>query len=195
MSELIAAGQAFLDRTARFRGPAMLIGGVLWDYATLRIDRIFDNVVLGLYLLVFGACIVIQLRVHLGTGVWRPVEERVHWIGYLSQFLLGGLLSAYFIYYLHGAPLLRGIVWLLLLATAAIAVEVLSSWRQLPELWVPLYGAVAFHFGMAGMPVLWGDFIGPLVPARKHHPVLQYHHQAGHQEQGDNGSHQYPETQ
>lgn len=162
--EALAPLWAFLERTAHIRGPAMLIAGVLWDYATLRIDRVFDNVVLALYLLVFGLCILVQLRVHLGTGVWDFVAQRVHWVQYLSQFLLGGLLSAYFIYYLHGAPLLRAIVWLLLLGSAAVFVEVVSSWRQLPELWVPLFGAVAFHFGMAGMPVLWGDFIGPLVP-------------------------------
>lgn len=156
--------KALWARTEPARGPVLLLGGVLWDYLTLRIDRLLDNVLLGAYLLVLGLCIVLQLRSELGTGLPAFIEKRLHWAGYLASFLLGGLLSAYFIYYLNGAPLLRGVIWLMVLGTAAAAVELVRSWTKLPELWVPLYGAVAFHFGLAAVPVLWGDFIGPAVP-------------------------------
>lgn len=156
--------KALWERTEPLRGPVFLLGGVLWDYLTLRIERVFDNALLGVYLALLGLCIVVQLRAHLGTGLPAFVEKRLPWARYLASFLLGGLLSAYFIYYLHGAPFLRGMIWLAVLGTAGLAVELMRSWTRLPELWVPLYGAVAFHFGLAAVPVLWGDFIGPTLP-------------------------------
>lgn len=145
-------------------GPLLLVGGILWDYATLRIDRLADNLLLALYLVLLAGCITVQLRESLGTGLPRWLETRVHWTRYLAHFLLGGLLSAYFIYFFTGAPLLRAAAWLVVLAGAALAVEFLPAWSRLPALLAPILAAVTFHFGLAGLPVLLGDFVGPVLP-------------------------------
>lgn len=161
---LRARVKRWLDRTRPLHGPVLLVAGVLYDFLTLRIDRLFDNVFLGVYLLAFALATVLQLRVHLKTGVPGWLERRVHWVHNLGQFLLGGLLSAYLIYYFRGAPLLRGAVWLTVLGVGATVNELLPRWLKLPELWTPLLTVLAFHYVLAAGPVLTGTFIGTGLP-------------------------------
>lgn len=154
----------WLHRTRPVHGPVMLVAGVLYDFLTLRIDRLFDNVFLGVYILAFALATVLQLRVHLRTGVPTVLEKRIHWVHNLGQFLLGSLLSAYLIYYVRGAPLLRGAIWVFVLAVAATVNELLPRWLKLPELWTPLLTVLAFHYVLAAGPVLTGSFIGTALP-------------------------------
>lgn len=154
----------FLAWSQPAHGPLMLLGGVLWDFLTLRIDRLFDNLFLGVYLLLFALVTVLKLRVHLKTGTPAWLDRRIHWVHNIGQFLLGGLLSAYLIFYIRGAPLLRAGLWLLILGLAAAVNELLPRWLKLPELWVPLLTVLGFHYVLAAGPVMTGWFIGPVVP-------------------------------
>jgi hypothetical protein len=157
--------RAWIARTRPLHGPLLLVGGILWDFLTFRTERVLDNVLLGVYLVVFAGAAVVQLRVHARSGVPGWLASRIHWVHNLGQFLLGGLLSAYLIHYFRGAPLLRGLVWLLVLGTLALVNEFLPRWIKLPETWVPLLSVLAFHFALASGPVMLGVFIGFWIPA------------------------------
>ncbi len=148
----------------RFQGPALLVVGIGWDFLTLRVDRLADNVFLGLYLLAFAGAVTLVLRHHLGTGLPGWLERRPHWPRNLAHFLLGSLLSAYLIYYFRGAPLLRAGLWLVALGSAAVLNELSPHWLKNPTVWVPLLVLVGFHYALAAGPVLTGAFIGMGVP-------------------------------
>jgi hypothetical protein len=98
-----------------FMPPVFFFSGVTYDTLTLtRIDRLQDNLLLLIYLLLLGVLIVLTGR--LGS---EPAPEReqlatfspfVRWVlrtrpfyPMAVQFLLGGLFSAYAIFYSRSA--------------------------------------------------------------------------------------------
>lgn len=151
-------------RTRWFHGPLFLLGGGVWDYYTLQLDRWIDNALLAFYLFLFAGVTVLDFRADLRLPVpafatrWRTGLELA------GQFALGGLLSAYFVHYLRGAPLQRELVWLGLLATLAVVNEVAEHTRRVPWLRVPLLGFAAFNYLLAVLPFATGQLVGPVLP-------------------------------
>jgi hypothetical protein len=157
--------RALLERTAPIHGPLLFIGGGLWDYATLRLERLADNALLLLYLVVYAAITALDLRRLDGAPLpsWLATRPRV--ITLVGQFVLGGLLSAYFVHYLRGAPIQRELIWLTLLALLAVGNELADRRPQeLPLVRLPLLAFVAFNYLLAVLPLLTGKLVGPLVP-------------------------------
>jgi DUF2914 family protein len=163
--------------------PALFFfGGVSFDTLMLtRIDRLLDNLVLLLYLIVLGVLIVLMGRQDsetsgagdmVGTGGGSsssgPPSASVAAQGFgfvararpyysiASQFLLGSLFSAYAIFYSRSASLTSTAVFFFLLVGLLIGNEFLHDRRSNLKLMVALYTLAACSFLTFFLPVVTG---------------------------------------
>ena len=148
--------------------PLFFFSGVTYDSFTLtRIDRLVDNLLLLLYLALLGFLIVLTGR--LGTS--RPVPEdhvaMKPWFPRLLlqarpyapmaiQFLLGGLFSAYTIFYWKSATFTGTAIFFCLLAALLVANELCRDRLSNLQILIALYALVASAFFTFFLPVMTG---------------------------------------
>ena len=140
--------------------------GVTYDTVTLtRIDRLFDNLMLLLYLTLLGALIVLKGRADLEKtqGLQAATENTPHFLAPAEpyypmaiQFLLGGLFSAYAIFYSQSASLTTTAFFFGVLVVLLVGNEFLHDRLSNLKLLVSLYALVAFSFFTFFLPVLTG---------------------------------------
>lgn len=142
--------------------------GVIYDTITLtRIDRLLNNLVLLLYLTLLGLLIVLTGRYELGrsnpaevfgagSGVMQLLDRTRPYYSRAIQFLLGGLFSAYAIYYSQSASLTTTVVFFAVLVAFLVANEFLRDRLSSVRLLVTLYALVTFSFFTFFLPVLTG---------------------------------------
>ena len=162
----LAKVQSFL--TKPFMPAVFFLSGVTYDTLTLtRIDRLLDNLILLLYLVLLGALIVLTGRV----GVEPPpdqaklasssrftrwmLESRLYY-PMASQFLLGSLFSAYTIFYSRSATFSGTAVFFALLIMLLVANEFLRDRLSNLRLLISLYAVVCFAFFTFFLPVITG---------------------------------------
>ena len=150
-----------------FMPAIFFLGGVTFDTLTLsRIDRLLDNLILLLYLSLLGALVVLTGRMQLGmipessseTG-WSFIQLVNRTRPYFAKalhFLLGGLFSAYAIFYSQSASLTATAVFFGIIVAFLIANEFLHNRVASQKLLVSLYGMVTFSFFTFFLPVLTG---------------------------------------
>jgi hypothetical protein len=165
MSPLVKIQSAL---TKPFMPAVFFLSGVTYDTVTLtRIDRLQDNLVLMLYLALLGTLIVL-------TGRWgnEPSPDReqlaslssfTRWVfasrpyyPMASQFLLGGLFSAYTIFYSRSATFTGTAVFFALLIMLLVANEFLRDRLSNLRLLISLYAVVCFAFFTFFLPVMTG---------------------------------------
>jgi hypothetical protein len=151
-----------------FMPAVFFISGVTYDTVTLtRIDRLQDNLLLLTYLLLLGVLIVLTGRLGIEPA---PDQEQLatlspfaRWVlrvrpyyPMASQFLLGGLFSAYAVFYSRSATLTRTAVFLGVLVILLIANEFLRDRLSNLRLLVALYALACFSFFTFFLPVMIG---------------------------------------
>ncbi len=151
-----------------FMPAVFFLSGVTYDTLTLtRIDRLQDNLLLLMYLLFLGVLIVLTGRLGI-----EPAPEREHlatlsafgrWIlkarpyyPMAVQFLLGGLFSAYAIFYSRSATLTSTAIFFALLVFLLVGNEFLRDRLSSLRLLVSLYAVVCFAFFTFFLPVMTG---------------------------------------
>lgn len=144
------------------------LSGVSYDTLTLtRIDRLQDNLLLLLYLLLLGVLIVLTGRLGI-----EPASDREHlsalspfarWVlcarpyyPMAVQFLLGGLFSAYAIFYSRSATLTSSAIFFALLILLLVGNEFLRDRLSSLRLLISLYALVCFAFFTFFLPVMTG---------------------------------------
>ena len=150
------------------------LAGVTYDSVTLtRIDRLRDNLILMAYLSLLGALIVLTTRADLGrvtadatvdSGNVKslvPIKSLIaraqpHY-PHVIHFLLGGLFSAYTIYYSQSASLTATAIFFALLVVLLVTNEFLNDSPTNVRLLVSLYAVVVFSFFTFFLPVLLGS--------------------------------------
>src|SRR4029078_2688601 len=154
--------------TKPFMPGVFFSSGIAYDTLTLtRIDRLQDNLLLLIYLLLLGVLIV--LTGGLGSGPAPDLEQlatlspSTRWVlqsrpyyPMASQFLLGGLFSAYTIFYSRSATLTSTGIFFALLIALLIANEFLRDRLSSLRLLVSLYALVCFAFFTFFLPVMTG---------------------------------------
>ena len=154
--------------TKPFMPAVFFLSGVTYDTLTLtRIDRLQDNLLLLIYLLLLGILIVLTGR--LGIEPAPDREQLAHlspfarWVLHsrpyypmVTQFLLGGLFSAYAVFYSRSATLTGTAVFFALLVILLVANEFLRSRLSNLRLLVSLYALVCFAFFTFFLPVMTG---------------------------------------
>jgi hypothetical protein len=149
--------------------PALFfLSGVTYDTLTLtRIDRLQDNLLLQIYLLLLGVLIVLTGR--LGVEPAPDCEQlaalsrEVRWVlrarpyyPMAVQFLLGSLFSAYAIFYSRSATLTTTAIFFALLVALLVVNEFLRDRLSSLRLLVCLYAIVCFAFFTFFLPVITG---------------------------------------
>ncbi|MDF0645378.1 MAG: DUF2914 domain-containing protein [Nitrospira sp.] len=151
-----------------FMPAVFFLAGVTYDTLTLtRIDRLQDNLLLLLYMLLLGALIVLTGRVGIEPPPDREqlasVPPFIRWMlrsrpyyPMASQFLLGGLFSAYTVFYSRSASLTGTAVFFGLLVLLLVGNEFLRDRLSNLRLTVSLYALVCFSFFTFFLPVMTG---------------------------------------
>ncbi|MBX3301544.1 MAG: DUF2914 domain-containing protein [Nitrospira sp.] len=151
-----------------FMPAVFFLCGVSYDTVTLsRIDRLLDNLVLLLYLALLGALIVLTGRLGVesppereqlltGSPFTRWVWESRPYYPMASQFLLGGLFSAYAIFYSQSATFTGTAIFFALLIVLLVANEFLRDRLSNLRILVGLYAVVCFAFFTFFLPVITG---------------------------------------
>jgi hypothetical protein len=147
----------FLRRNEQYVPPALFLGGVGWDAATLRrIDALVDNVLLGTYLALLGGFIVLAVLDRRDAPLPQALERLTPWATPGIQFFAGGLFSAYVIYYTQSASLTTASLFLGVLVAALVANEII--WSRTFNVYVLLgvYFLAVFCFVTFFLPVVLG---------------------------------------
>ncbi len=162
---MVSKLQALLTRP--FMPAVFFFVGVGYDTLTLtRIDRLQDNLILLLYLTLLGALIVLQGRDDIRRLAGEAGPDRPTWVRWVGtayahapmaiQFLLGGLFSAYAIFYFRSASLTGSAVFFGFLVGLLVANEFLKSKLSNIMVVLGLYATVCFSFLTFFLPVMTG---------------------------------------
>jgi len=151
-----------------FMPAVFFLSGVTYDTLTLtRIDRLQDNLLLLIYLLLLGVLIVLTGRLGIEPAPSREqlatLSPFARWVlqsrpyyPMASQFLLGGLFSAYAVFYSRSATFTGTAVFFALLIALLVANEFLRDRLSNLRLLVSLYALVCFSFFTFFLPVVTG---------------------------------------
>ena len=162
----LAKVQAILAKP--FMPAVFFFSGVTYDSLTLtRIDRLQDNLLLLIYLLLLGVLIVLTGRLGIEPAPDRKqlaaLSPVIRWVlrsrpyyPMASQFLLGGLFSAYAIFYSRSATLTSTGVFFGVLVLLLVSNEFLRDRLSNLRLLVSLYALVCFGFFTFFLPVMTG---------------------------------------
>ncbi len=142
----------------RHAGLVGFFGGFLYDSITLRrIDKVFDNVLLAVYLTILGVLLVLERRAAWHRSVPRFVTEYPRALELATQFLFGGLFSAYVVFYFKSAGGAGSLLFMLLLAAAMVLNEFGDgALRRLETIRLALYFFTSFSFFLFAIPVFAG---------------------------------------
>ena len=137
--------------------PVLFFGGVTWDALTLqRIDALFDNLVLGLYLVLLGGFIVLSTLARNDRPLPQSLQKLNTWAPGIIQFLAGGLFSAYVIYYTRSASFSTASLFLLVLVALLVANEVIWSRLWSSYLLLGVYFLAVFCYFTFFLPTVLG---------------------------------------
>jgi len=141
--------------------------GVAYDSFTLtRIDRLLDNLILLLYLAVLGVLVILTGRFQLGLvppppaiTSWNTLSLIYRAQPHLTkglQFLLGGLFSAYAIFYSQSTSFSTTAIFLGIIVAFLIGNEFLQTRYSSLKMLVSLFALVTLSFFTFFLPVLTG---------------------------------------
>jgi hypothetical protein len=143
---------------ARFERPISslsLIGGFVFDAITLtRVDMLKENLWVGVHLFFAGLFIVlINREENIGTEAKDP--EKLHfWLLNGMQFMFGGLLSTFLVFYFRSGSLWTSWPFLLFLAIAFTANERLKPHFERLTFQISFFFLSLFSFSIFLVPIL-----------------------------------------
>jgi len=155
MFKTVAKLKNWYERFERFNPVAFFFGGFTWDSLTLkRIDQILDNIILLTYLIVVGVLIALVSFVEK-ERIQKPLVLKYRkWYPLGLQFFLGGLFSAYVIFYFQSASLSPTSIFLGILILLLVANEFLEHRLTNIYLLIALYFLASFSFFIFFVPVV-----------------------------------------
>ncbi len=153
---MVSAAKRFLYRHKKYAPLLFFVGGFTWDSLTLgRIDGWYSNSILFSYLICLTVCIYIYNL--SDDDRWRgtflqPYEQ---YAPLAIQFFLGGLCSAYVIFFFQSVSLTKTIVFFLLLLVLLFSNELLRHRISNKYLQFGAYFFVNFTFFTFFTPVIF----------------------------------------
>lgn len=143
------------------------LAGVTYDSLTLtRIDRPLDNLILLLYLAILGVLVILTGRFQL--GLIPSISDHTSWnalslvhraqphLAKGLQFLLGGLFSAYAIFYSQSTSFSTTAIFLAIIVAFLIGNEFLQTRYSSVKMLISLFALVTLSFFTFFLPVLTG---------------------------------------
>ncbi len=123
---------------------ALVVGFIIDSLTLRRVDLLAENLALITYILVIGVCVV------LANFRNRP------WVMYVMQFAIGGLFSAFLIFYSRSASILSSWPFLLILLGQMIANEVLADKYDRLVLQIGIFFFSIFSYLIFVLPIVLG---------------------------------------
>lgn len=157
MGFLITTVKTFLFEHKKFALVLFFTGGFAWDSLTLgSIDGWYGNLVLFTYLC--GLTVSIYIFNRIDDNAWKGsfIERYVEHAPYAIQFFLGGLCSAYVIFFFQSVSLTKTLVFFLLLVVLLFSNEILRNRISNKYLQFGAYYFVNFTFFTFFIPILVG---------------------------------------
>lgn len=144
----------WFKRNEKYAPLIFFIGGFLFDSLTLgRIDRLYDMVVLCLYITLVTICLYIYNRPE--TGRWRARFTFAYreYLPLAIQFFFGGLCSAYVIYFSRSVSLSKTASFFVILIVLFLSNELLRQRISNRYLQFGMYSFISFTFFAFMIPV------------------------------------------
>ena len=154
---MVAAVKNFISKHKKYLPVVFFVGGFIWDSLTLgRIDGWYSNTVLLTYLICLTVCLYIFNR--SGDNHWQNtfLEPYEQYAPLAIQFFLGGLSSAYVIFFFQSVTLTKTMVFFLILVVLLFSNELLKHRISNKYLQFGAYFFVNFTFFIFFLPVLLG---------------------------------------
>ena len=124
----ILESRAIVQKHQRFIPVLSFFAGFTWDSATItRIDTVSDNLIIGLYLFLLGFLIILTLYSEHNRLEKPLLIKYRHLYPTGIQFFLGGLFSAYVVFYFKSASFTKTAIFLGLLILLLVANEFLKK--------------------------------------------------------------------
>jgi hypothetical protein len=161
-----AFGRSLLQRANRFApryvraqlslSSVSLVGGFVFDAVTLkRIDMLWENFWVVVHLLVVALCIFWVTHDESSNAERQAGAAKLDsWLIYLLQFVFGGLLSTFMVFYFRSGAFWVSWPFYLLLTAAFIANEKLKSWYARLEYQLSVFFLSLFCFMIFILPVV-----------------------------------------
>src|SRR3989338_2364194 len=177
LNSMLQRSKSFLFRYERRLSTFAFVFGFLWDNLTLtRVDRLFDNVVLSLYLvLAFGSICVINAhstrlrRIESGLGLSQSgfFSASIGKYGasvarILLPFAFGGLFSGFLIFYSRSGEVLSSAPFLFLLIAFFFGNEFLQRHYQRFIFQMSVFFVALFSYASLLVPILLGRIGGSI---------------------------------
>ncbi len=145
-----------VDQHPRRIALLFFVGGFVWDYFTLtRVDAVFDNVLLLLYVVVVSVLGYFAMLRWAGATLPNWVKRGERWLPLAMQFAFGALFSANVIFYWQSTTLTAGALYFLLLVTLLVANEFVPHDKS-PVILFALLFIGSHSFFMFMVPVALG---------------------------------------
>jgi len=154
-NRMMTQTRAFISKHQKYLPVLFFIVGFVWDSLTLgRIDRLYDRVILAVYLISLTVCI--YLYNVADDGKWdntllKPYEK---YFPLAIQFFLGGLCSAYVIYFSRSVSFTKTLSFFLILVVLLFANELLKKRISNKYLQFSAYFFMCFTFFSFFIPVM-----------------------------------------
>lgn len=152
---MIATAKSFLNQHKKYAPVLFFIGGFIWDSLTLgRIDGWYSNTILLTYLI----CLTISLYIFnlADDNHWDDtfLESYEEYAPLAIQFFLGGLSSAYVIFFFQSVTLTKTMVFFLILLLLLFSNELLRHRISNKYLQFGAYYFVNFTFFIFFLPIV-----------------------------------------
>lgn len=153
----------FSNKYQAYIVPIFLIGGFLFDLATLRrVDGIYDNIVLITHILIIGACITILFSKDTVWGRRVGIYSYARRIQYLMLFSFGAVFSGSIVFYSKSASFSSSWPLFLILLSLMLGVEFQRKYFQRLVLQINFYFIAVFSYLIVLVPVLRKE-MGPSI--------------------------------
>jgi ABC-type multidrug transport system fused ATPase/permease subunit len=155
MIRKISRFRAWVRKHQKYAPVLFFICGFIWDSLTLgRIDRLYDRIVLCTYL--SSLSVSLYLYNLADDGKWKNtfVERFEEYLPLAIQFFLGGLCSAYVIYFSRSVSFSKTVSFFIILVVLLFANELLKKRISNKYLQFSAYFFVNFTFFTFFIPVL-----------------------------------------
>jgi len=148
----------FFDKYESTLSALTLVSGFIFDYFTLdRVDYLWDNIFIIIYLCVAGTSILVINLYEEGRLRNNFVEHVYEFLPFTLQFAFGGLFSAFTIFYSKSASFVSSGIFVLILFTLLVGNEFFKKRYQKLVFQVSLYFVAIFAFSIYFLPVLLRD--------------------------------------
>ncbi len=147
--------KTYFDKYESELSAGTLVFGFILDFLTLnRIDQIWDNIFIILYLFIAGASILALNLYEDGKLRNKFMETIYEFLPFTLQFAFGGLFSAFTIFYFKSSSLISGGVFVLILFLLLVGNEFFKKRYEKLVFQVSLYFIALFSFSIFFLPVL-----------------------------------------